>query len=451
MVCSQCNQRHRAFSTEKMADLIETALDIHFRLTPDAPSALDYALGRDWLPDNGPIADVIESMAEINAAAAEEVRKVLEDRHFDYEAAKMGEQNPFGKQAHYTERSISDNDLRTVWETFENDLKTQTRYFSRSAQETLASIFDGIENHHTGQGTPVIVGGPGTELTALYRARVFQRDGELEEAIKRPEKGIGPPPPALAIAGRMNAHGISVFYGATGVDVALAEVSRPPVGSKVVTGRFDVIRPVLLLDLDALKDIRVAGSVFDEDYAARLQKAKFLEGLSSRLSKAVMPTHEPLEYLATQALADYLATEANPVFDGMIYPSVQAGEGKNVVLFHRSACVEPISIPDGTEISSHLYSRFDRGEEIDCSVVEEVPVESPSDASDSRFLTELFGSSEGDDETRTPVLRLDTTSFTVALVESVKFDVTRFPVHRHRWTKPKQSQEIDKQDYSGFL
>jgi hypothetical protein len=38
----------------------------------------------------------------------------------------------------------------------------------------------------------------------------------------------------------MNAQGIAVFYGATDASVALAE-TRPPVGSKVLVGAFEII------------------------------------------------------------------------------------------------------------------------------------------------------------------------------------------------------------------
>jgi RES domain len=72
----------------------------------------------------------------------------------------------------------------------------------------------------------------------LYRARVFFQDmAKFEEAMKRPDRDIGPPPPSVAVAGRMNAAGISVFYGATHPGVALAEV-QPPVGSKSIDRRF---------------------------------------------------------------------------------------------------------------------------------------------------------------------------------------------------------------------
>jgi hypothetical protein len=70
--------------------------------------------------------------------------------------------------------------------------------------------------------------------------------------------------------------------------VALAEV-RPPVGSKVLVGCFEITRPLKLLDLTAMSDISDGqGSLFDEAHRHRLKQAQFLRGLSSRLSKPVM-------------------------------------------------------------------------------------------------------------------------------------------------------------------
>jgi hypothetical protein len=65
----------------------------------------------------------------------------------------------------------------------------------------------------------------------------------------------------------MSAAGVSVFYGATDRDVALVEV-RPPVGSKVLIGCFEVIRPLRLLDLPALNELQ------DEN----LKRTHFLAG-----------------------------------------------------------------------------------------------------------------------------------------------------------------------------
>jgi hypothetical protein len=171
----------------------------------------------------------------------------------------------------------------------------------------------------------------------------------------------------------MNARGISVFYGANDPIAAIAEV-RPPVGSQVAVAQFEIIRKLRLLDLTALKDVRVSGSIFDFGSAARLERAQFLRSLSGRITQPVMPDDEPFEYLATQAIADFLATESSLPVDGILFPSVQvAGNVLNVVLFHKSARVEAMDIPKGTEITARTGQLGEDGWEHDYSVIEEVP------------------------------------------------------------------------------
>ncbi len=160
----------------------------------------------------------------------------------------------------------------------------------------------------------------------------------------------------------MNGAGISVFYGATDPMVALAEV-RPPVGSRVLVARFEIIQPLRLLDLEALEFIAdEKGSMFDKSHVECLKRAEFLRGLGRRISRPVMPSDEPRDYLPTQAVADFLATVPSPPLDGIIYSSVQGGDmarrrvlgrnrgGRNVVLFHKAASVREFDLPEGTRI-----------------------------------------------------------------------------------------------------
>lgn len=183
----------------------------------------------------------------------------------------------------------------------------------------------------------------------------------------------------------MNAAGISVFYGATDASVALAEV-RPPVGSRVIVARFEIVRPLRLLDFGALEFIvDHNGSDFDKAHIQRLKRAAFLRRLCRRVSRPVMPHDEPRDYLPTQAVADYLANLADPSLDGIIYPSVQFGDpspgilsrasrgsafgsgrsGRNVVLFHTTASVVPLCGEDETDISVSNDSLFGVPEDLD--------------------------------------------------------------------------------------
>jgi RES domain len=171
----------------------------------------------------------------------------------------------------------------------------------------------------------------------------------------------------------MNARGISVFYSANDQKTAIAEV-RPPVGSQVAVAPFEIIRKLRLLDLTALRDVRVTGSIFDLGLARRMERAAFLRSLSRRITRPVMPDDEPFECLATQAVADFLATESLVPMDGIIFPSVQAaGDVLNVVLFHKAARVEVMDIPKGTEISATVGHWEEDGWQEEYAVTEEVP------------------------------------------------------------------------------
>lgn len=454
-VCFYCGGDGKSFSIGEMADRIEAAFEQHLYRTPDEPSGIEYAMSKnsdyDWERRGEPIAEVIEARALIEPAPAEDIQGVLEQRHFSMELAQMGEEQPFAEGAHYAEKDVDDGESYAGWQQFERNLKTQARYFSRTTEWKIESIFDGIGAHTTQGGRPVVVeAGPGMQIAALYRARVFQSDEKLEEALKRPDKEVGPPPFRAATAGRMNAHGISVFYGATDPIIALAEV-RPPVGSKVVIGRFELTRLVRLLDIEALRSLNVEGSIFDKDYVQRLKRAKFLEWLSHRITRPVMPDDEPFEYLATQAVADFLATNANPLLEGIIYPSVQgSGDKRNVVLFHKAARVEPLDIPQGARISASLYDKTEDGPEISYRVLEEVPQQQPSTTAGANDLIDIFPESaeslisyalEENDE-RAPTLRLDAASLEVHHVSGIEFRTDVYPVHRHRFEKRKRKEKF---------
>lgn len=449
--CSYCGGGGETFSIGEVADRVEAAFDQHFYLTPQEPSGMEYAMSKegdyDWERQGDPVADVIQDYARVEPGPAEDIQSVLEERHFDMELARMGEENPFGGTAQYSERDVDDAESQAGWRQFEQSLKTEARYFSRTAEWALSSIFEGISEHKTRDGHPIVVdAGPGMPIAALYRARVFQSDDKLEEALKRPDKEIGPPPYRVASAGRMNAHGVSVFYGATDPTIALAEV-RPPVASRVVVGRFELIKPVRLLDVEALRSLNVDGSIFDRTYIERLERAKFLKWLSRRITRPVMPDDEPFDYLATQAVADFLATNANPLLHGILYPSVQGSESKlNVVLFHKAARVHPLDVPEGSEISASLYDYSEDGIDIDYWVSERVPPKSPSKADNLGegflFSSEPIDSRVGDYDDRAPTLKLDVSSLEVHHVTGLEFKTEVYPVRRHRSEKKEREEKF---------
>ena len=442
--CDYCGEPGLIISIGELADAVDATFERHFVMTPDQPSASEYAMLSEgdypWERKSDPARDAIAIAAEIDEEPAEDVRQVLAERHHDMELAQMGEDSPFDEDAHYAERDIDDIEFQENWRYFEESLKTEARFFNANAKVTLDSVFEGIHEHKKDDGAPVIVeAGPGTDLTGIYRARVFQSTAKLELALKHPDKELGPPPPELAVAGRMNARGISVFYGATSAELAVGEV-RPPVGSRVAVARFEFSRTVRLLDVAALRAIYVEGSFFDPAFMSRLELAKFLERLSDHFARPVMPGDAHLDYLPTQAIADYLAARNDPVLDGILYPSVQGDEdAANVALFHKSARVAAIDLPQGTEISASTGMHTEEGWDEHYWVWEKIPAADPDVQDKQLDVFEpgafLMASHDLDRDVRETVLKIDLPSMQIQRVRAAKYATKVYEVQRHRSQK----------------
>lgn len=444
--CSYCRETRSAWDLGRVADLVDEVMREHFVRTSTEPDSFEWLMLADkesnysWYRHGDPVEVVIANLAEIPDEAAGDIQQILAAEFFDYDDAKMGEESEYADGSHYEERIRDHTPLDEEWQEFERTLKTEARFFNNSFARHLASVFDRIDQLKTHAGRPLVVdAGPGTEFTALYRARVFQSDESLQDALARPDLRLGPPPSAKATAGRMNAHGISVFYGAVDWRVAVAEV-RPPVGSQVAVARFEILRPLRLLDLTAVSEVAALGSYFDPGFSERLERALFLRSLSARITRPVLPDDEPLEYLSTQAVADFLATEADVKLDGIIFPSAQSPHGPNVVLFQKAARVESIEIPNGTEVKVELGRMYEEGWEREYSVWEEVPasdVPLPEDgnAPSTLYTIPVRAPSAVDEDWRSPTLRIMLQDVKVHVVEKADYKTDPYTVMRHRFPK----------------
>ena len=445
--CSYCGTHTRTYGVGEIAERIDNVFQEHFIRTSNEPSSWQYSMLADkestynWERDGEPTVDAIMNAADMPEGAAGDVQLILSEQYTDFELAAMQEETEYDVDAHYEEKGTDDRTWQEEWHSFERSLKTEARFFSRTAVAHLASVFDGIETMAARDGRRLVVdSGPSTALSAVYRARVFQSDEKLTEALCRPDIHLGSPPARLAIAGRMNARGISVFYGANDPAVALAEV-RPPVGSNVAVARFELTRSLRLLDLTALKDVQVTGSIFDAAFGRALERAMFLRSLSQQIARPVMPDDEALDFVVTQAIADFLATESACPLDGIIYPSVQtAGDASNVVLFHKAALVEPIDLPAGTQIEASTGYSTEEGWETDYAVTETAPTVSksatPNDSLPGVFpipgLPESYGRYIHGIDHRKAALRIMLESIGVHSVSKVQYSTEKSSVRRHR-------------------
>lgn len=441
--CAYCGKRRRSFLISELSERIEEAFQAHYVRTSDQPepeqrmAMSDPESEYDWEREGEPVVWAIASAAQIPEAAATDIQLILAKRHWDFELAKMGEESEFADTACYEQCGTDDRHWQDEWDEFEHSLRSEVRFFSPNLAEHLRAVFRDLDKLSASGGRPLLVDvGPGTKMRAVYRARAFQSDAPLLEALSRPDLHLGPPPARHAGAGRMNARGISVFYGASSEAVAIAEV-RPPVGSQVAVARFRFTNRLRMLDLTALGKVWETGSLFDPGLSERQSRAMFLRSLSARMTRPVMPDDEALDYLPTQAIADFLAWENEPKLDGILFPSAQAATGAvNVVLFHKAARVAELELPTGTEISSRAAESWEAEWGHAFTVTEKVPPprtgQKPKWAADWAEIPEMLGGGRRWDP-REVSLRVEPKSVKVHQVEAVKVRTSLRSVRRWRW------------------
>lgn len=433
--CSYCDDEVRCLELNDVAGLVDKAFESHYQRTASEPDGWEYAMikncGWEWDREGEEPVYIIADMIGAGEDIAEDIRQILKEMHSDYEAHRMMEECEFNDGAHYELKPQWPGEFAYLWNEFELELTSRSRFFSKRAYEILHDIFVGIENHRTSNRNGVIIeAGPHKSIDHLFRARVFRNEKEdIENALCFPWKELSPPPWQLAGAGRMNPSGISVFYGAKEPDTAISEV-RPPVGSWVVVARFNLLKPLRLLDLSALDSIEPQGSLLDPATLIEKQRISFLETLVSKLAGPVLPHEQEFKYLPTQAVAEFLTSEFG--LDGIKFPSVQAGAGAtNVVLFHHASEVLRIELPKGAKVSADMNHCHPDETPDGFTVWEKLPKPDAEKQDDDEFsiIEKLCPSPE---ETTGAYLSIDLEGITCHRIESVSFQKWSHDVARHR-------------------
>lgn len=341
--CDYCNEERPVVELDELVSELEEAIRASFIYAEQPMSVVHHG----YAPVGHSIYDVVEMVL-----GAEDT-ELLSDLEAELREqwSECDDDDPF-----LTEQTYASPQLTSDWAQMQQSLQFESRLVNPVVGRVLEKIFAGIEELHTATGprSAITIAGPGQPLNAFKRARKFDDEEGMVTALKHPEKYLGPTPRGKGSAGRMNAAGISVFYGATDDETAIAEV-RPPVGSWVVTATFEVIRPLRLLNLGDLGGIRPDStlSYFDPLRQEQAERCAFLRELQQQMLMPVMPDSADLGYLITQAIADYLATNETLNLDGILFPSVQvpkdASPGLNTILFHKASGVEKTEDQDALE------------------------------------------------------------------------------------------------------
>ena len=354
--CNYCGTFENTTTLGELADHLNWSFENYYKKIPFEPVRYKKELiwgaeyVHDFHQDNELATKIIEEITKVKNAIALDLQEILFYRN--YRDGRKRFEVEFNPKSRYAKKTPDISELEKEWENFKINIQSKSRYFSRSADSFLNTIFAkflDLENFF--DPALMVDAGPDLEMNEFYRARCFEAEEDLFRAMEAPDIELGPPPSNITAGARMNSQGISVFYGSNNAEVALAEV-RPPVGSYVLVGKFRLVRRVHLLNLRERKTSHTVKSYFDPNFLDLFKKAIFLQKLATILSRPVLPSAADLEYLPTQVISDYLANKLEPPFDGILFPSTQAavsgGQGSdtmvntNVVLFNRSSKVKSI-------------------------------------------------------------------------------------------------------------
>ncbi len=436
--CDFCGRRRKSWSIGKLAERVQSVIEENYLRHQDEYGA-----------DSGePIVHLIADLAQVSEPVAEALRAEISSGTAYY-AAQSGESDPFSSEACYIERKPDTYDYQESWLFFRTEIGQRSRYFSEPARRSLLEIFGDIASMRVWPNEPVIVKvAPESDDRFLYRGRIAFSGADIELYLKNPVGELGPPPPRFAKQGRMNAAGISVFYGAREADTCIAEV-RAPVGSHVVLGRFEIIREMRLLDLDKLTKVFTSVSMFDPSFQRISGRASFFKRLVAEISRPVMPRDEESEYLVTQAVSEFLASSVEPRLDGIMFNSAQTDhEGRNVVLFNHACAVEPYNLPTGTDVSVNFGWASDDDYDDSITVWEETPrpkpprktpIAAPTKTGSSAFNFADFvpwpdeSAFEDLGTSGEPFLRLLVDEISVSRIRAVKYDQHKRGLSRYRY------------------
>lgn len=325
--CSYCG---RAESTAELSEIADRMHDVFCSYYSSYPE-------NENSPFGGTTEEIISEELGVDESACRDIFDLLCEKH-----------NEWGDEAYsefyvYVKDAFEVTEFDFAWNKIKKSLETESRYFNSNLRNFLDQIFSGVEQAYISSGATVrTIDGN----YVLYRARAFDDYNKIESELEHPERNFGPPPSAKARAGRMNAPGVPVFYGAASRKTAIAEV-RPAVGSVVVVAPFRPTRPMRILDLSALEHIVIKeGSLFDPATRSQIDVTSFLRTLSRKLTIPVTAARTDSEYLITQAVSEYLSISNSLKLDGIMFHSTQSAHPKdkddakyNVVLFRNSSRV----------------------------------------------------------------------------------------------------------------
>lgn len=351
----QFHPTRKAVPLDEVGKIIEPALRANFGIG-------------DWTFDRQEGDDLKTIISETTGADDDRVASALTEwliENDDYWPPD-GEEAFFAEDQTYVPIHLDGWHHGELWRRFREAILHQQRFFNDTAKKFLAEIFDGVQHQTDIDNKPAFYRLLPGEEPIFYRARVVANEQVFQDIAKDPAIHMGPPPSGLRRAGRMNAAGIAVFYGATERDTAIAEL-RPAVGSLISLAAFRVKRPLHVLDLTRFIRTGKQLDIFDKNQIIRTTQWAFMQSFASEISRPILPGDEHLEYVPAQVVAEYLTNHpvrwrgSNVMPEAIMFRSAQRFGGKNIAIMGDAAivCAREPDTKGAKAISKGQEAEFD--------------------------------------------------------------------------------------------
>ena len=263
-----------------------------------------------------------------------------------------GEEPFYSDDASYIRSYEAFSGHSRLWDDFCESIVHGQRFFNDRAKKLLGEIFDRIHLQRGLQrSSPVFEIQPGTSQSSLYRVRTVDDSNERRRIKQDIPTHMGAPPTRLRRPGRMNPSGIAALYAGFDLDTCIAEM-RPSVGSIIVSAQFEIVAPLWVLDTTRFSGGFKEPNLFSKDHIRRTAQWRFMQRFMQEIARPVSRNDEHLDYIPTQAVAEYLLNHHEFFFGGVkrrieaiIYQSAQHPRGKNIVILGDACAIEEVEAP----------------------------------------------------------------------------------------------------------
>jgi len=324
--CSGCGlEKMETLTPRRIANFIREHLPKHFEVDrgiyPGYEMSLDDLLAKAIVCDSQVVCRSIAQFLEDSRAG--------EDDFYWPGQCYSRTRSPFDSQEH--ERWF----VMGEWQQITRELVHGRRFFNSRAHRFFESLIgEALAARREGQDAAAVM----TEIepgTSFYRARLASGLAEARKFADNPAADLGAPPKERAANNRMSAAGVPLLYVSADPHTCIAEI-RPSIGDTIAVGKFNSTAALKFFDFNALSH-RLEHeplSFFESDYQKRDHHRTLLHYLHEEIARPVRSSD--IDYVMTQALAEYIRDHQPGAFDGISFRSVQREGGVNFVLFDNS-------------------------------------------------------------------------------------------------------------------